>query len=59
MDDHCEQLFTQIYKFCRFLIENCVRSFELFFRAESNRYLNDKIHSSESYNFYQMVKVPQ
>lgn len=26
MDDHCEQLFTQIYKFCRFLIENCVVS---------------------------------
>lgn len=26
MDDHCEQLFTQIYKFCRFLIENCIVS---------------------------------
>lgn len=26
MDGHCEQLFTQIYKFCRFLIENCVVS---------------------------------
>lgn len=26
MDGHCEQLFTQIYKFCRFLIENCIVS---------------------------------